>query len=182
MNVAEAKKKIEFLTSELNEHNYRYYVLSSPTISDYDFDMMLKELEKLEQELADADTDYQHFLETVQEIKAEYVNNGLTPKLKQDLSYLEEDLLDFWIDKRGLAEALEQARKGNIEEAKQLLENVKTYLEAQKEELIGISDTQPATAYIAMEKYIKQAAGLPCGADVKKVYMKLKKDSSLASL
>ncbi len=48
MTAAEAKKKIKFLTRELNEHNYRYYILSAPGISDYDFDMMLKELELLE--------------------------------------------------------------------------------------------------------------------------------------
>ncbi len=42
------KKKIEALREELREHNYRYYVLDSPTISDYEFDMKLKELQKLE--------------------------------------------------------------------------------------------------------------------------------------
>jgi NAD-dependent DNA ligase len=43
-----AKARIDQLTAELKEHNYRYYVLAEPTISDYDFDMMLKELEELE--------------------------------------------------------------------------------------------------------------------------------------
>jgi DNA ligase (NAD+) len=50
MTSTEAKKKIEQLTAELNEHNYRYYILSNPSISDYDFDMLLKELERLEKE------------------------------------------------------------------------------------------------------------------------------------
>jgi DNA ligase (NAD+) len=44
------QNKIELLSKELEEHNYRYYVLSAPTISDYEFDMKLKELEKLEKE------------------------------------------------------------------------------------------------------------------------------------
>ncbi len=44
------KQKIEFLRSELNKHNYNYYVLSQPVISDYEFDMLMKELEKLEKE------------------------------------------------------------------------------------------------------------------------------------
>ncbi len=44
------KKKIEALRSELQEHNYRYYVEDNPTISDYEFDMKLKELQKLEEE------------------------------------------------------------------------------------------------------------------------------------
>ena len=44
------KEKIRSLVEELNEHNYRYYILAKPTISDYEFDMKLKELEKLEKE------------------------------------------------------------------------------------------------------------------------------------
>lgn len=44
------KARIEQLVKELNNHNYNYYVLCNPTISDYDFDMMLKELEALEKE------------------------------------------------------------------------------------------------------------------------------------
>lgn len=47
-NKAEALKQIEALRKELDEHNYRYYVLSEPTISDYEFDMKMKELEQLE--------------------------------------------------------------------------------------------------------------------------------------
>ena len=45
--------KIEQLRKELNDHNYNYYVLNQPTISDFDFDMKLKELEKLEKEFPD---------------------------------------------------------------------------------------------------------------------------------
>ena len=47
MNISE---KIFSLRKKLHDHNYRYYVLDDPLISDYDFDMMLKELEKLERE------------------------------------------------------------------------------------------------------------------------------------
>ena len=43
-------EKIFSLRKKLHDHNYRYYVLDDPLISDYDFDMMLKELEKLEKE------------------------------------------------------------------------------------------------------------------------------------
>jgi DNA ligase (NAD+) len=50
MNFSEAKKRIEELSKELHMHNYRYYSLASPTISDYEFDMKLKELERLEKE------------------------------------------------------------------------------------------------------------------------------------
>ena len=44
------KERIEQLVKELNQYNYDYYVACCPTISDYEFDMKLKELEKLEEE------------------------------------------------------------------------------------------------------------------------------------
>lgn len=46
----EIKTRIEALRDELNRHNHNYYVLNAPEISDKDFDMLLKELEKLESE------------------------------------------------------------------------------------------------------------------------------------
>lgn len=48
MTQDQARQRIEALTTELNEHNHRYYVLNQPTISDYEFDQLLKELEQLE--------------------------------------------------------------------------------------------------------------------------------------
>lgn len=42
------KDKIETLRRELEQHNYNYYVLSAPTISDFEFDSKLKELQALE--------------------------------------------------------------------------------------------------------------------------------------
>ncbi len=50
MEKAEIKQSILALREELEQHNYRYYVLSQPSISDYEFDMKIKELEKLEAE------------------------------------------------------------------------------------------------------------------------------------
>jgi DNA ligase (NAD+) len=47
MNIQE---QIASLRNELREHNYKYYVLDEPSISDYEFDMKLKELQKLEEE------------------------------------------------------------------------------------------------------------------------------------
>ena len=50
MTPQEAKSKIEKLRNELHRHNNNYYVLNSPEISDKEFDVMMKELEKLEEE------------------------------------------------------------------------------------------------------------------------------------
>ncbi len=49
-NLKDIEKRIKELTQTLNQHNYNYYVLSQPTISDYDFDMLLKELESIEKQ------------------------------------------------------------------------------------------------------------------------------------
>jgi DNA ligase (NAD+) len=47
------KEKINSLREELNAHNFNYYVLDNATISDFNFDTKLKELEKLEKENPD---------------------------------------------------------------------------------------------------------------------------------
>ena len=43
-----AKEEIESLRTELEKHNYNYYVLSQPTISDFEFDQKLKSLQQKE--------------------------------------------------------------------------------------------------------------------------------------
>jgi DNA ligase (NAD+) len=44
------KSQIEALREQIREHQHRYYVLAQPTISDYDFDQLLRQLEQLERE------------------------------------------------------------------------------------------------------------------------------------
>lgn len=48
MNKKEAEKEMKKLREEINHHNYKYYVENNPVISDYEFDHLLKKLEKLE--------------------------------------------------------------------------------------------------------------------------------------
>lgn len=43
------ERQIQDLRNQLRQHNYNYYVLSAPTISDYEFDMKMDELKSLEQ-------------------------------------------------------------------------------------------------------------------------------------
>lgn len=50
MELMDIKSRVEKLRSELNRHNYRYYVESAPVISDFDFDKLLRELQELEAE------------------------------------------------------------------------------------------------------------------------------------
>lgn len=54
----EIKQRIEALREELNRHNYNYYVLNTPEISDREFDFMMKELEHLEAENPQWDDPY----------------------------------------------------------------------------------------------------------------------------
>ena len=48
MNKIEAKKRIEFLRKTIKEHNDNYYKKSNPTISDFEYDFLIKDLESLE--------------------------------------------------------------------------------------------------------------------------------------
>ena len=48
MTSDQALKRIQALRAEIDEHNHRYYVLSSPQISDFDYDMLMEELIRLE--------------------------------------------------------------------------------------------------------------------------------------
>ncbi len=53
MNKEEAKARISELSRIIENHNYNYYILTQPTISDYDFDMLLNELIDLEKQFPD---------------------------------------------------------------------------------------------------------------------------------
>ena len=48
MGKSEAKARIGFLRKELEKHNHNYYVLNAPTISDFEFDLLMQELQGLE--------------------------------------------------------------------------------------------------------------------------------------
>jgi len=50
MDEKEAKKEIERLRKEINHHDYRYYVLNKPIISDHEYDRLYKRLKDLEQQ------------------------------------------------------------------------------------------------------------------------------------
>jgi DNA ligase (NAD+) len=47
---AEIHKRVETLRKEINYHNYRYYVLDEPEVTDAEFDRLMRELESLEEE------------------------------------------------------------------------------------------------------------------------------------
>jgi len=96
MNDEQAKAKIEALRIELEEHNYQYYVLSNPTISDYEFDMKLKELEKLESEFPQFSDPNSPTQRVGSDINQEFVQvKHQYPMLSLSNSYSEAELFDF---------------------------------------------------------------------------------------
>jgi DNA ligase (NAD+) len=96
MTDQEAKARIEELTKELHQHNHRYYVLNAPSISDYDFDMLLKELQKLEGEFPQFADDNSPSKRVGGDItdKFEKVKHDI-PMLSLDNTYSEEELRDW---------------------------------------------------------------------------------------
>jgi DNA ligase (NAD+) len=50
MKKEDAKKRIERLRKEIEEHNYKYYVLAQPSISDFEYDTLMNELISLEEQ------------------------------------------------------------------------------------------------------------------------------------
>ncbi|WP_100615571.1 NAD-dependent DNA ligase LigA [Confluentibacter citreus] len=84
------------LRNELNEHNYNYYVLDNPSISDLEFDLKLKELEALEHQ----HPEFFDINSPTQRVGGEITKNFETVPHEHrmyslDNSYSKEDLLDW---------------------------------------------------------------------------------------
>src|SRR6202012_4673392 len=96
MSPVEAKNRIDALSSELKQHNYNYYVLAMPTISDFDFDKKLEELGSLEKQ-------FPEFLEPdspTQRVGGFITKEFVTVKHKWPMlslgnTYSEQELQDF---------------------------------------------------------------------------------------
>ncbi|HCY46959.1 MAG TPA: DNA ligase (NAD(+)) LigA [Flavobacteriales bacterium] len=91
-----AQEEVLELREELRKHNHSYYVLSKPTISDYDFDMKLSKLHKLEQEnpsLSSPDSPTQRVGGDITE-KFEKVAHS-SPMLSLSNSYNKEDIQEW---------------------------------------------------------------------------------------
>ncbi|MDN6320197.1 MAG: NAD-dependent DNA ligase LigA, partial [Marinobacter sp.] len=89
-------KRAEELRSALDEHNYRYYVLDDPGISDAEYDRLFRELQKLETdytELASADSPTQRVGNKTETSFEEVVHR--LPMLSLDNAFNEGELRDF---------------------------------------------------------------------------------------
>ena len=91
------QERILQLRSELHEHNRRYYVLNSPTISDYEFDMLLKELQQLEEEHPDMYDATSPTLRVGSDITKEFRQvQHKYPMLSLGNTYSKEEVADFY--------------------------------------------------------------------------------------
>lgn len=96
MTKEQARAKIEQLTRSINQHNYNYYVLAEPIISDYEFDQLLSELIRLE-------TDFPELLDPnspSQRVGGQITKEFKTVKHKYPMmslgnTYSSEELMDF---------------------------------------------------------------------------------------
>ncbi|QXM06513.1 NAD-dependent DNA ligase LigA [Crassaminicella indica] len=96
MNREEARSKIDELIEMLNEHNYKYYVLDSPEITDYEYDQMMDELIHLEKSFPELIRDDS----PTQRVGGEPLSafsqvQHSVPMLSLSNSYNKEDLIDF---------------------------------------------------------------------------------------
>jgi len=96
MTFEKARDLVDQLTKELNEHNFLYYVLAQPLISDYDFDMKMKQLEQLEKQYPDL---------AFSDSPTQRVGGAITKEFKQvrheyamlslGNTYSEQEIIDF---------------------------------------------------------------------------------------
>lgn len=96
MSLFDIRERMDALVKELNQHNYNYYVLAQPTISDFEFDKKLEALVELEKEFPE----YQNPDSPTQKVGGEITKNFQTvkhrwPMLSLGNTYNEQDLRDF---------------------------------------------------------------------------------------
>ncbi len=96
MTKEEARRRIDRLRRELEKHNYRYYVLNKPLISDFEYDTLMHELTELEKrfpEFADPNSPSQR---VGADINKEFVQaEHEYPMLSLGNTYTREELIDF---------------------------------------------------------------------------------------
>jgi DNA ligase (NAD+) len=96
MEREQVHQQIQGLRDELNRHNYLYYVLSKPEISDFDFDKLLKRLADLELEYPEFDDPNSPTKRVGRDISSEFVQvKHRYQMLSLANTYTEGEVLDF---------------------------------------------------------------------------------------
>jgi DNA ligase (NAD+) len=96
MKKSEAKSRIDVLRKELEEHNNRYYVLNQPLISDFEYDILLKELDTLEKRFPEFMTSDSPTRRVGSDITKEFEQyEHAYPMLSLGNTYSEDDVREF---------------------------------------------------------------------------------------
>ncbi len=96
MKLADAKKRAEDLRRTINEHNHRYYVLNQPVISDFEFDILLNELETLEKNYPELATPDSPTRRVGSDLTEEFIQAEHTwPMLSLGNTYSAEEVSEF---------------------------------------------------------------------------------------
>ena len=96
MKLSEAKARIEILRKEIEAHNNSYYVQNRPVISDFEYDILLNELETLENKFPEFRTEDSPTQRVGSDIKNEFEQfDHTSPMLSLGNTYNEEELRDF---------------------------------------------------------------------------------------
>lgn len=92
-----AKEKIEQLRTELHQHNYNYYVLSSPEISDKEFDDKMRELHDLEKEHPECQDENSPTIRVGSDLNKNFTQvTHKYPMLSLGNTYSENEVADFY--------------------------------------------------------------------------------------
>lgn len=96
MKEKEASQRIEQLKKELNDHNYYYYVLNAPQISDFQYDVLLRELTDLEKKFPQLRTEDSPGMRVGSDITKEFRQlRHKYPMLSLGNTYSEEEIYEF---------------------------------------------------------------------------------------
>lgn len=99
----DVKARIDSLREDLNKHNHAYYVLNAPTISDFEFDHLLKELEELEKQYPQFDDPLSPTHRVGSDINKQFEQIAhIHPMLSLSNTYSIEEV-DEWINRTRLA-------------------------------------------------------------------------------
>lgn len=90
------RKRAEELREKLNEHNYKYYVLAEPEISDYEYDVQLKELQDIEEQFPELVTPDSPTQRVGSDLTSKFATvEHRVPMLSLSNTYNEKELYDF---------------------------------------------------------------------------------------
>ena len=96
MDKEQAKERIKQLRKELTEHNYRYYVIAKPTITDFEYDKLMEELTHLEENFPEFKDKNSPTQRIGSDINKEFTQvRHKYPMYSLSNTYSEEEITDF---------------------------------------------------------------------------------------